>query len=152
MDTNGRFFRHVIQFMISAATASLSSTAVVAAQYTPDEKIAGTGQVCVERWEDDGALNTWPLRVSFGNQVDATLVGGRAICVYELPGTYEISIDWQDSHAKKRSGNAQTVNVSPGKSVELFICNTLTGPADNREWATGWIIQYRSKQARNRCD
>jgi len=43
-----------------------------AKDYMPSQGISGASKVCVERYEDNGAPNTW-LPLSFDNQIEETL-------------------------------------------------------------------------------
>src|SRR5262245_17428642 len=88
-----------------------------------------TGQICVERPENNGVLNIRPSDVRIQGGPTLTLVGGEAACGYvEGGGKYTVWAQSRDPYdpsvrarAAWKSTNLQ-VEVKEGGRVELVVC------------------------------
>ena len=125
---------------ISLTLVSALAASAQASDYVPRAVPGSMGRVCVERFEENGSLNIWPLRIEFGGEVEARLSGGTATCTYLPAGSYEIKLTWEDAAGKRQSGGSVPVRVTHDSSSELAVCNTRRTAKDDREWGSGWTL------------
>jgi len=141
-----RVFLVCVCCLFSIATIDLAS----AADYSPQGVPNGGGRVCVERFEDNGSLNIWPVRVEFGSEVESELVGGTAICVYLPEGKYVLTLQWDGSDGKKLNGGSVEIDLVHRNMTEIAICNLNTSGTGNADWIGGWILAPKD-EAMRRC-
>lgn len=117
----------------------------LAADYSPAAVPGSGGRVCVERFEENGSLNIWPLYVAFGSEAEVRLSGGTATCMYLPTGKYSVSLRWDDAEGKAHDGGVQSVEIARGSSAYFAICNTKRTAKAGGEWVSGWIVAPTSE-------
>jgi hypothetical protein len=126
----------VICASVSSLPAAASPSAV---EYVPQGTIIREGgRVCVERFEENGSLNIWPLRIAIGGEAMAQLVGGTAICFYVPPSKYSLVLDWIGDDGKRQIGASKDIVLVAGGIISFSICRTFV--MDSLAWKSGWML------------
>jgi hypothetical protein len=117
-------------------------------EYRP-KHIEDGGQICFERFEDNGAANIATVQVIVENAMELGMLGGQAICAYFPPGTYSIYLKWTSPYAggQHRSAVSKLIeaNVATAKVLAFEICRA-AGRTDQ------WVLRAKDDRRSVKCD
>ena len=140
------------QLIIVAGLFVLLPVTGSAADYRP-EFITETSQVCIERLEEQGLLNVFPVTVNFADQASITLTGGQAGCIYTRPGEQMINLTFFYPYGGPNEQRAWSTPVmmfflEKGARASFQLCEAGDQSINDPKWrATGWHNMWLLKRA-----
>jgi hypothetical protein len=110
-----------------AAVATIMAAAAIGVVHASDTRDEGPINLCVFRYEDNGAVNIVRARIVIDKHVVAAIVGGSSLCLNSPPGMHSIEIYSRDPYAPtSRSEHAWRseafrFNIAGGSKVYLRV-------------------------------
>jgi hypothetical protein len=106
------------------------------------KQFPGSGVICVERQEDEGAVNIYPVSLRVDGVQSAIFLGGRAACLYLRPGNHELFLRWNrfdwlrnDHGLGNPSESSAVVSVKVERRAKVLLkINSTRDKANNPHW------------------
>ena len=136
-------------FRLIGVIAILGTGFVTAEETTWPRRQELSGQICVERPENNGVLNIREANFVIDRGPVLSFIGGQAACAYVPAGRHSMWVQSRHPYdpasldPKAWKSSPITLELSPGSRAELYVC----GEATNSTY-TGWAI----RRAGERCE
>lgn len=106
---------------------AIDGGAAESAEFWPTKE--SVGQLCIERFEDNGWLNVVPVTIVVDGNAGARAAlesGGQSVCFYLYPGRYRLNLVWRwderDPHWRSYSSAASDVDVGQNSLTVREVC------------------------------
>ncbi len=89
-----------------------------------------SAKICFERFESNGAINTQESAVKLSNYQSISLIGGRAACIFLVPGDHSFNIESckaYETPCKQWSSEKYPFRLRKGGAVSFEIYPTTNG-------------------------
>lgn len=108
-----------------------------AADYAP-KYIEDAGRICVERFEDNGSRNIFPVDVFIDDRLAIRVLGGEAACAYVRPGAHVVHLEWRWLYQAVRGRSLKPIKMEMKQTgiAALEICT-----AENGQEVPPWLVR-----------